>query len=69
MIFVSNTIDCFEIARFVCYYLFLLCEYGTNLEVELGECEAQAERAIRKHVSTTREHGMLMQPFIACRTI
>jgi hypothetical protein len=48
MIFSSDTIDCFENARFVCYYLFLLCEYGINLEVGLGKYEAHSRESYQK---------------------
>ncbi|CAK9270389.1 unnamed protein product [Sphagnum jensenii] len=48
MIFSSDIIDCFENARFVCYYLFLLCEYGINLEVGLGKYEAHSRESYQK---------------------
>jgi hypothetical protein len=48
MIFVSNTIDCFENARFICYYLFFRCEYGINLDLELGEYEAHIRESYQK---------------------
>jgi hypothetical protein len=48
MIFFSNTIDCFENARFICYYLFFLCEYGINLDLELGEYEAHSRESYQK---------------------